>query len=86
MKNVKAYLIGILCAVAIGFGLLTEKVLGQSASGSADAHIAAARAAAGTEHLAVFNSLCLPAEERASSQLTPARPATPARQAPPRSE
>src|SRR5712691_7735951 len=57
MKDLKTYVIGVIAASGLGFGLLTAKALAQSAN-SVDAHVAAAKAAAGTEHAEVFNSLC----------------------------
>ena len=78
MKNLKSYSVGVLFAAAIALGLSTEKLLGQSPNGSVEAHVAAARAAAGTEHISVFNSLCLATEERASSNPAPRASATPA--------
>lgn len=50
----------------------------QTTRNTADAHIAAAKAAAGSDHLAVFNSLCMATEERASSNPTPRASAAPA--------
>src|SRR2546423_4381406 len=57
MKDLKTYVIGVIAASGLGFGLLTAKALAQSAN-SVDAHVAAAKAAAGTEHTEVFNSVC----------------------------
>jgi metallo-beta-lactamase class B len=59
--------------LAVSFGAMG--VSGQSRD-TAEAHIAAARVAAGQEHLGLFNSVCMPSTE--------ARPAT--QGAPPRSE
>lgn len=84
MTNLKSYSTGVLCAIALTLGVSSASLLGQSASGSVDAHVAAAKAAAGTEHVAVFNSLCTAAEERASAQPNPQRSAAPA-PPPPRS-
>ena len=78
MKNVKSYSTAVLFAIALAVTFLTANVLGQSASPSIDAHVAAAKAAAGTEHLGVFNSLCMATEERASSNPAPRASATPA--------
>ena len=78
MKNVESYSIGVLFAVVTGLGLSTELLLGQSTPASVDAHIAAAKAAAGAEHVGVFNSLCMATEERASSNPAPRASATPA--------
>lgn len=50
----------------------------QTTRNTVDAHVAAAKAAAGTEHLSVFNSLCMATEERASSNPTPRASAAPA--------
>jgi metallo-beta-lactamase class B len=75
MKDLKSYAIGLIAASGLGFGLLTTNPLAQSAN-TADAHVAAAKAAAGTEHTEVFNSLC------AAPAPAPAQPAQPAQQAP----
>ena len=84
MKDLKSYAIGLIAASGLGFGLLTTNPLAQSAN-TVDAHVAAAKAAAGTEHVSVFNSLCMATQERASSQAAPAAAARPAAAPPPRS-
>jgi len=58
MKDLKRYAIGVIAASGLGFWLLTTSPLAQSANNTVDAHVAAAKAAAGTEHTEVFNSLC----------------------------
>jgi metallo-beta-lactamase class B len=65
-------------AVALTFALCTAGLLAQAVPNTVDGHIAAARAAAGTEHVGVFNSLCMATEERASSNPAPARAGAPA--------
>ena len=58
MNTLKSNGIRALWATALACGLAAVRVIGQGDAGSADAHIAAAKAAAGQEHTAVFNSLC----------------------------
>src|SRR4029077_18904027 len=58
MNDMKSYGVAVVFAAAAAFGLSTANLLGQSASGSVDAHVAAARAAAGKEHMEALNSLC----------------------------
>jgi metallo-beta-lactamase class B len=65
-------------AAALAFALSAAALLAQAASNTVDGHTAAARAAAGTEHVGVFNSLCMATEERASSNPAPARSGAPA--------
>jgi metallo-beta-lactamase class B len=65
-------------AFGIAFSCMAASLLAQTVPNTVDAHIAAARAAAGTDHVAVFNSLCMATEERASSNPAPTRAATPA--------
>jgi metallo-beta-lactamase class B len=57
MKDLKSYLIGLVIAASPGFWLSTANVLGQSTD-SVEKHVAAAKAAAGTDHTEVFNNLC----------------------------
>jgi metallo-beta-lactamase class B len=47
-------------ATGLVIGLAGANVLGQSGANTAEAHVAAAKAAAGQEHTAVFNNLCNP--------------------------
>ena len=68
----KAVLVGLITSLA-GAGLLAQTV-----PNTVDGHIAAAKAAAGSEHAGVFNSLCMATEERASSNPAPARTGAPA--------
>src|SRR5215470_14748437 len=65
-------------ATGVALSFIAASLLAQTVPNTVDAHIAAAKAAAGTEHVAVFNSLCMATEERASSNPAPARAATPA--------
>ena len=58
MKELKSYSLGALSALALIMGLTGASVLGQSKADSVESHVAAARAAAGREHTAVFESLC----------------------------
>src|SRR5262245_43434732 len=57
MTALKIYTVGIASAIVVIVGLGAANVLGQ-AKDSAEAHVAAAKAAAGQEHTEVFNSLC----------------------------
>src|SRR5438132_14002462 len=52
-------------------------LLAQTVPNTVDAHVAAAKAAAGSEHTNTFNSLCMATEERASSNPAPRANATP---------
>jgi len=64
-------------AAGLIIALAGATVLGQSSADSVEAHIAAAKTAAGTEHTAVFNSLCAapaPAPTPAPAQQAPAAP------------
>src|SRR5690348_15489669 len=72
--------------IAIGFSFVAATLLAQNVPNTVDAHIAAAKAAAGTEHVGVFNSLCMATQERASSNAAPAAPARPAPPPPDRSK
>ena len=88
MRVVKSYVIALMAAVGLSLGPLTAIVFGQSTANTVDAHVAAAKAAAGTDHVSVFNSLCMATQERASAQAAPAAPAAaprPAAAPPPRS-
>jgi metallo-beta-lactamase class B len=70
-----AYLIGVLAAVCSSLTLATVNLVAQAARDSVEAHVAAAKAAAGKEHVEVFNNLCsAPAPAPAQpSQQPPAR-------------
>ncbi len=58
MKNLNSYSLGLVSALALSIGMGGVHVLGQSKADSVEAHVAAARTAAGQEHTAVFNNLC----------------------------
>ncbi len=60
---------GSLVALGLAGGLAMASVAAQSPAGTADSHLAAARAAAGQDHVGLFNRLCQP---------EPSRPAAPA--------
>ena len=62
--------------IGVALSFMAAGLLAQTVPNSVDAHIAAAKAAAGTEHVSVFNSLCMATEERASSNPAPTRAAT----------
>lgn len=65
-------------AVALTLSVSAASLLAQAVPNTVDAHVAAAKAAAGTEHTNTFNSLCMATEERASSNPAPRANATPA--------
>ena len=64
--------------IGLSFVLGSVSLLAQTVPNTVDAHIAAAKAAAGSEHTNTFNSLCMATEERASSNPAPRANATPA--------
>lgn len=66
----------ILAVMSVGF--LAAGLLAQTLPDTVDAHVAAARAAAGSEHVSTFNNLCTAADERASSNPTAAAAGAPA--------
>jgi len=55
MKAMKSYSSGVLLAICLIIVLAAARVGGQSGGDSVEAHVAAAKAAAGQEHTAVFN-------------------------------
>jgi len=65
-------------ATGVALSFIAASLLAQTVANTVDGHTAAAKAAAGTDHVAVFNSLCMATEERASSNPAPARAGTPA--------
>jgi metallo-beta-lactamase class B len=72
-------------AVAGVIILTAELALTQSPSAAAAPHVAAAKAAAGTDHLALFNQLCVPPPAAAPRPQPAAQPAAP-QGPPPRSQ
>src|SRR5215470_1173864 len=85
MKALKSYSIGVLLATCLIIGLAAARVGGQSGVDSVEAHVAAAKVAAGQEHTAVFNNLCAapaPVAQPAQAQQPAAQPQGP----PPRSQ
>jgi metallo-beta-lactamase class B len=60
---------GLLSAIALAGGLGATGLGAQAITGTVESHVAAARTAAGQDHVGLFNRLCQP---------EPARPATPA--------
>jgi len=56
MTHLKSYSVGLVSALALTIALAGANVAGQA--GTADAHVAAAKAAAGSDHTAVFGDLC----------------------------
>src|SRR5690348_16113976 len=71
--------------VATVFTLSAGFVLAQSASSAAAPHVAAAKAAAGTDQLVLFNQLCVPPPAAAPRPQPAAQPAAP-QGPPPRSQ
>lgn len=57
----KPYVIGLLCAIGLAAGLAGARVSGQTGADTVEAHVAAARAAAGQQHTALFNLCDAPA-------------------------
>ena len=85
MKELKSYSAGLLLATGLSIVLAAASVLGQSGADSVEAHVAAAKAAAGQEHTAIFNSLCAaPAPAPAPQQVQ--QPATQPQGPPDRSQ
>jgi metallo-beta-lactamase class B len=83
MKQLHA--ISVLSAAIIA--LAAVNVVGQSGANTVDAHVAAAKAAAGQEHTAVFNNLCsAPAPAPAAAQRGAQPPAAQPPGPPPRSQ
>ena len=64
-------------SIGLALSVVGATVLAQTVPNTVDAHIAAAKAAAGSEHTNTFNSLCMATEERASSNPAPRANATP---------
>ncbi|SRR6266550_1879224 len=60
MKTLKSYLTGLLLATALSIGFAGLTLMAQAKADSVEAHVAAAKAAAGTDHTAVFGDLCTP--------------------------
>ena len=56
-----SHAIASLTAAGIAAALLGTQVQAQTAAGTVESHIAAAKAAAGSEHVALFDGLCRPA-------------------------
>ena len=87
MRRSKSRSIVVWVAGCVALGLATMHVSAQAGADSVEAHVAAARAAAGQQHTAVFNSLCAAPATPAPAQ--PARGAQPAARPqgpPPRSQ
>ena len=70
----KYYAIGSLAAAGLVAGLFGSQAIGQSTPDTAEAHIAAAKAAAGHDHMALFNSVCGPAPGPAAATTAPVTP------------
>jgi metallo-beta-lactamase class B len=78
---VRTGLAGISVAIAVAAGFGGVAAIGQSAASRVDAHVAAAKAAAGTEFTGLFNRIC-PQAAAAAAPSTP-RPAAPRPAGPP---
>src|SRR5258708_9305564 len=83
MKHLKSHVIGLIAASGLGFGLLTVSALAQSTNSSADAHVAAAKAAAATEHTAGAESPSLAPPPAAAQPRPPPPPRPPPARPPP---
>jgi metallo-beta-lactamase class B len=70
---------GALAAIVLAGGLNLVALNAQAPSGTVDSHVAAARAAAGQDHVGLFNRLCQPEPARPAQAATTATPATPPR-------
>jgi len=79
----KAHSIRLAVAVLMAIGLGVGAVLAQSASARVDAHVAAAKAAAGTDFAGVFNRICTEAVPPATPPATPPAPRPAAAPRPP---
>ena len=64
----------IITAAAFALAAGSAVVVAQSKTGAADAHVAAAKAAAGQDHLFMFNQLCAPPAAPAPAVAAPAAP------------
>ena len=51
----KSYVIGLLSAIGLAAGMGSGSAIGQSGADTVEAHVAAAKAAAGKEHTALLN-------------------------------
>lgn len=78
----KSYLLGLLSAVGLVGALGGASVIGQSGADSVEAHVAAAKAAAGREHTSLLNLCEAPAPAPQPAQPAAAQPQGP----PPRSQ
>jgi metallo-beta-lactamase class B len=56
-----SHAIGSLAAAGIAAALFSGSAIAQQGAGTVDSHVAAAKAAAGTEHTALFDAICKPA-------------------------
>ncbi len=84
MKPLKPFSVGQLLSAGLVISMAGASVLGQSGANSVEAHVAAAKAAAGQDHTAVFNSLCAaPAPAAPAAAPAPAQAAAPRPQGPP---
>jgi metallo-beta-lactamase class B len=70
---------GALAALVLAGGLNLVALNAQTPSGTVDSHVAAARAAAGQDHVGLFNRLCQPEPARPAPAATTSPTATPPR-------
>src|SRR5262249_1989907 len=68
--SMKAYTIGFVTAAGVATALFGAQAIAES-TGTVDSHVAAAKAAAGNNHVALFNSLCRPAPGPAPARTGP---------------
>src|SRR5262245_55507539 len=71
----------VLSAVGLTVALSGAHVMGQQAEDTADAHVAAARAAAAQDHVGLFNLLCTAPQSKPATR--PGGPPLPQTQTPP---
>jgi metallo-beta-lactamase class B len=84
MTQLKSYSFGLVSALALTIALAGANLAGQS--NSADAHVAAAKAAAGRDHTAVFENLCAAPAPAPAAPPQPQQPAAQQQGPPPRAQ
>ncbi len=86
MKALHSYSVGVLLATSLAAGWTAARVEAQAVPNTVNAHVAAAKAAAGREHTAVFNNLCAEPTSAPAVQQTQAQPPAGAQGPPPRAQ
>ena len=86
MKALHSYSVGVLLATSLSAGWAVVRVEAQAVANTVNGHVAAAKAAAGAEHTAVFNTLCAEPTPTPAVQQTQAPPATAPQGPPPPSQ